>query len=146
MLKSALKNAAIEKYGVTGQLDDAEAMAVVRKQVKQRQDSIEGFEKGGRPELAAKEKEEFEILSQYLPKQLGRRGNHETGGGGHRRSGSHFQGANGRGDEDRAGESGGTGGWEGAEPGSAEAVDMKSSRKSENSKSEIRHLETQMDL
>jgi uncharacterized protein YqeY len=71
MLKSALKNAAIEKYGVTGQLDEAEAMAVLRKQVKQRQDSIEGFEKGGRPELAAKEKEEFEILSQYLPKQLG---------------------------------------------------------------------------
>jgi uncharacterized protein YqeY len=71
MLKSALKNAAIEKYGVTGQLDDAEAMAVVRKQVKQRQDSIEGFIKGNRPELAEKEKEEFEILSHYLPKQLG---------------------------------------------------------------------------
>jgi uncharacterized protein YqeY len=72
MLKSALKNAAIEKYGVTGQLDDAEAMAVVRKQVKQRQDSIEGFEKGNRPELAAKEKEELEVLTQYLPKQLAR--------------------------------------------------------------------------
>jgi len=57
MLKSALKNAAIEKYGVTGQLNDAEAMAIVRKQVKQRQDSIESFEKGGRPELAATEKE-----------------------------------------------------------------------------------------
>ena len=71
MLKSALKNAAIEKYGVTGQLDDAEAMAVVRKQVKQRQDSIEGFVKGNRPDLADKEKAEFEILSQYLPKQLG---------------------------------------------------------------------------
>jgi uncharacterized protein YqeY len=71
MLKAALKNAAIEKYGVTGQLDDAEAMAVVRKQVKQRQDSIEGFVKGNRPDLADKEKAEFEILSQYLPKQLG---------------------------------------------------------------------------
>jgi uncharacterized protein len=71
MLKSALKNAAIEKYGVTGQLDDAEAMAVVRKQVKQRQDSIEGFLKGSRPDLAEREKEEFEILNQYLPKQLG---------------------------------------------------------------------------
>jgi len=71
MLKSALKNAAIEKYGVTGQLDDAEAMVVVRKQVKQRNDSIEGFEKGNRPDLAAKEKAEFEILSHYLPKQLG---------------------------------------------------------------------------
>jgi len=71
MLKSALKNAAIEKYGVTGQLDDAEAMAIVRKQVKQRQDSIEGFIKGNRPELAEKERQEFEILSNYLPKQLG---------------------------------------------------------------------------
>jgi uncharacterized protein YqeY len=71
MLKSALKNAAIEKYGVTGQLDDAEAMAVVRKQAKQRQDSIEGFIKGNRPELAAKEKEELEVLTKYLPQQLG---------------------------------------------------------------------------
>jgi hypothetical protein len=71
MLKSALKNSAIEKYGVTGQLDDAEAMAIVRKQVKQRQDSIEGFTKGNRPELAEKEKEELEILSHYLPQQLG---------------------------------------------------------------------------
>jgi uncharacterized protein YqeY len=71
MLKSALKNAAIEKYGVSGQLDDAEAAAVLRKQAKQRQDSIEGFEKGNRPELAQKEKEELAILSEYLPKQLG---------------------------------------------------------------------------
>jgi len=71
MLKSALKNAAIEKYGVTGQLDDTEAMAVLRKQAKQRQDSIESFQKGNRPELAAKEKNELEILGEYLPKQLG---------------------------------------------------------------------------
>jgi uncharacterized protein YqeY len=71
MLKSALKNAAIEKHGVTGQLDDAEALAVVRKQVKQRQDSIEGFIKGGRPELAEQERQEFDILSAYLPQQLG---------------------------------------------------------------------------
>jgi len=70
MLKSALKNAAIEKYGVTGQLDDAEAAAVLRKQAKQRQDSIEGFVKGNRLDLADKEKEELEILSHYLPKQL----------------------------------------------------------------------------
>lgn len=70
MLKSALKNTAIEKGGADAVLDDAEALAVVRKQVKQRQDSVEGFEKGGRPELAAKEKAEIEILSAYLPKQL----------------------------------------------------------------------------
>ncbi len=70
MLKAALKNAAIEKHGATGQLDEAEAVPVIRKQVKQRQDAIEGFEKGHRPELAAKEKLELEILSQYLPQQL----------------------------------------------------------------------------
>lgn len=70
MLKSALKNAAIEKGGAAAQLDETEAAAIVRKQVKQRQDSIEGFEKGHRPELAAKEQQELEMLSVYLPKQL----------------------------------------------------------------------------
>ena len=70
MLKSAMKYAAIEKSGAEGQLDDTEAMQVIRKQVKQRQDSIEGFEKGGRPELAAKEKDELAMLSAYLPQQM----------------------------------------------------------------------------
>ena len=56
MLKSALKYSAIEKSGATGELDEAEATQVIRKQVKQRQDSIESFEKGGRAELAEKEK------------------------------------------------------------------------------------------
>ena len=70
MLKSAMKYAAIEKSGAEGQLEDAEAMQVIRKQVKQRQDSIEGFEKGGRAELAAKEKEELAILSSYLPQAM----------------------------------------------------------------------------
>ena len=68
MLKSAVKYAAIEKPD--GVLDDATATQVIRKQVKQRQDSIESFEKGGRPELAAKEKEEMEILNGYLPKAM----------------------------------------------------------------------------
>ena len=67
MLKSALKYAAIEKSGPEGELDDAEATQVIRKQVKQRQDSIESFEKGGRAELAEKEQGEVEILNQYLP-------------------------------------------------------------------------------
>jgi len=40
---------------------------VIRKQVKQRQDSIESFEKGGRAELAEKEKNELAILNSYLP-------------------------------------------------------------------------------
>src|SRR5437016_272080 len=68
MLKSALKYAAIEKADAG--LDDAAASQVIRKQVKQRQDSIESFEKGGRPELAAKEKAELEILQSYLPQAM----------------------------------------------------------------------------
>jgi uncharacterized protein len=67
-LKSALRYAAIEKADAG--LDDAAATQVIRKQVKQRQDSIESFEKGGRPDLVAKEKEELEILNAYLPKGL----------------------------------------------------------------------------
>ena len=67
MLKSAFKYALIEKSGAEGELDDAEATQVIRKQVKQRQDSIESFEKGGRTELADKEKSEIAILSSYLP-------------------------------------------------------------------------------
>ena len=70
MLKSALKNVAIEKGGASANLDDTEATQVIRKQVKQRQDSIESFEKGGRPELAQKEKEELAILTSYLPQAM----------------------------------------------------------------------------
>lgn len=70
LVKSALTNAAIEKHGSAGGLGDADAAAVIRKQVKQRQDSIESFEKGSRPELAAKERKEIEYLSEYLPKPL----------------------------------------------------------------------------
>jgi uncharacterized protein len=70
MLKAALKNTSIEKGRVDVVLDDATAAAVVRKELKKRQDSIESFEKGGRPELAAKEKAEAAILSAYLPQPL----------------------------------------------------------------------------
>src|SRR6266480_2865137 len=70
MLKSALKYAAIAKSGSDAELSDAEATQVIRKQAKQRQDSIESFEKGGRVELAAKEKEELSILNAYLPKAM----------------------------------------------------------------------------
>jgi uncharacterized protein YqeY len=70
MLKAALTNATIEKGGADSKLTDAEAAQVIRKQVKQRQDSIESFEKGGRAELAAKEKEELSILQSYLPQGM----------------------------------------------------------------------------
>ena len=70
MLKSALKYAAIAKSGPGAELSDAEAAQVIRKQVKQRQDSIESFEKGGRAELASREKEELSILNAYLPQAM----------------------------------------------------------------------------
>jgi uncharacterized protein len=70
MLKSALKYAAIEKSGAETELNDAEAVQVIRKQVKQRQDSIESFEKGGRAELVEKEKKELSILNEYLPQAM----------------------------------------------------------------------------
>ena len=70
MLKAAVTNATIEKGGADSKLTDAEAIQVIRKQVKQRQDSIESFEKGGRTELAAKEKEELSILQSYLPQGM----------------------------------------------------------------------------
>jgi uncharacterized protein YqeY len=65
MLKSALKNVAIEQGGI--RLDEASALAVVRKEVKKRQDSIEAFQKGNRPELAQREQAELELLATYLP-------------------------------------------------------------------------------
>jgi uncharacterized protein YqeY len=70
MLKAALRYAAIAKSGAEAELSDAEAAQVARKQLKQRQDSIESFEKGGRAELAAKEKEELLILNAYLPQAM----------------------------------------------------------------------------
>ena len=70
MLKSALKYAAIAKSDAEAELSDTEAVQVIRKQAKQRQDSIESFEKGGRAELAEKEKEELTILNTYLPQGM----------------------------------------------------------------------------
>jgi len=70
MLKSALKYGEIAKSGAEAELSDAEAAQVIRKQVKQRQDSIESFEKGGRTELAEKEREELSILNAYLPQAM----------------------------------------------------------------------------
>lgn len=67
MLQSALKN---EQINVSHELSDEEAMSVIRKMVKQRQDSIEQYTKGGRPELAAKEQSEIDVLKAYLPAEL----------------------------------------------------------------------------
>ena len=67
MLQSALKN---EQINVGHELSDEEAMGVIRKGIKQRLDSVEQFTKGNRPELAAKEQSEMEILKAYMPPEL----------------------------------------------------------------------------
>jgi hypothetical protein len=51
-------------------LDDAEIITVIKKQIKQRQDSIEQFTRGNRLEMAEKEKKELEMLKAYLPPEL----------------------------------------------------------------------------
>jgi uncharacterized protein YqeY len=68
MLKSAVEYYKIEKK--QEQLTDADVTTVIKKQIKQRQDSIEGFEKGGRADLVEKEKAELAVLKSYLPEEL----------------------------------------------------------------------------
>jgi len=64
MLKTALHNRRIEKGA---ELDDPEALAVVKSLVKQRRESVEEYRKANRPELAAAEEKEIGILESYLP-------------------------------------------------------------------------------
>lgn len=68
MLKSALGYAQIERK--TENLPDADVVAIVQKEVKKRRDAVEQFEKGGRGELAAKEKQEITVLESFLPQPL----------------------------------------------------------------------------
>ena len=68
MLKSAVEYYKIEKK--QEKLTDADVVVVIKKQVKQRQDSIEGFEKGGRADLVEKEKAELTVLKSYLPEEI----------------------------------------------------------------------------
>ncbi|MFH1414247.1 MAG: GatB/YqeY domain-containing protein [Candidatus Omnitrophota bacterium] len=67
-LRAELMNAAVAKK--TKSLDDKEVISVIKKQIKQRQDSIEQFEKGNRVDMANKEKKESEILKAYLPPEM----------------------------------------------------------------------------
>jgi len=68
MLKSAIGYIQIEKK--VDSLPDAEVISAVQKEVKKRRDSIEQYEKGNRPELAAKEKQEITVLETFLPQPL----------------------------------------------------------------------------
>ena len=68
MAKAALKNREIDKKAP---LDDAEAAKVLQGLVKQREDSVEQFQKAGRQELADKEAAEIATLKSYLPQEAG---------------------------------------------------------------------------
>jgi hypothetical protein len=71
MVNAALKNADIEARG-SGKppLGDAELMSLLQKMIKQRQESVLLYEKGGRADLVKQEQEEIAIISGYLPKQM----------------------------------------------------------------------------
>lgn len=68
MLKAAIKNVAIEKHVQT--LDDNDIIQIIAKQIKQHNESIDGFKKGNRSDLVDKETKELQILQSYMPKQL----------------------------------------------------------------------------
>jgi uncharacterized protein len=71
LVNAAIKNADIDvsRQG-KGDLTDDELLALMQKMIKQRQESVEIYDKAGRGELAAKEREEIAIIEAYLPKQL----------------------------------------------------------------------------
>lgn len=70
MLKSAIQYFEIQKGGAGYEATDEDITDVVGKEIKKRKESIEMFEKGGRQELADKEKKELELLKKYLPQQM----------------------------------------------------------------------------
>ena len=67
LLSAAVKNKEVE---VGHELDDEEFVQVAQKEAKQRRESIEAYEKGGRDDLVAREREELEVLSAYIPAGL----------------------------------------------------------------------------
>ena len=68
MVRTALKNKEVE---LRRKLEEAEILRIFAQQAKQHKDSIEQYERGGRHDLADKEKQELAILESYLPSQLG---------------------------------------------------------------------------
>jgi uncharacterized protein len=71
MVNSTLKNADIEARGAGKRpLSDSEVLPVLQKMIKQRQESVELYQKGGRADLVKQEQEEIAIISGYLPKQM----------------------------------------------------------------------------
>lgn len=70
MLKSAIKYEAIQKHGADGQATDDEIIAVIRREIKKREDSIAAFTQAGRADQAAAESTEIDLLKTFLPAAL----------------------------------------------------------------------------
>ena len=71
MVNSTIKNADIEARGEgKPPLSDEDLLGVLQKMIKQRQESVELYQKGGRADLVAQEQGEIEVISSYLPKQM----------------------------------------------------------------------------
>ena len=71
LINSSFKNADIEARGLSkGELNEKDLHSVLQKMIKQRQESLEIYEKAGRDELATQEREEIEIITSYLPQQM----------------------------------------------------------------------------
>ncbi|HUI94675.1 MAG TPA: GatB/YqeY domain-containing protein [Xanthobacteraceae bacterium] len=71
MVNAAFKNADIEARGAgKGPLGDDELRAQLQKLIKQRQESAELYDKGGRPELAGQERDEIAVITAFLPQQM----------------------------------------------------------------------------
>jgi len=71
MVNSTIKNADIEARGQSKPpLSDGDLLSLLQKMIKQRQESVELYDKGGRAELADQERAEIAIISAYLPQQM----------------------------------------------------------------------------
>jgi uncharacterized protein YqeY len=71
LCNAAIKNAEIEARGQGKDAPGEDAiLGVLQKMIKQRQESAELYDKGGRPELAAQERQEIEIITSFLPQQM----------------------------------------------------------------------------
>jgi uncharacterized protein YqeY len=70
LINAAIKNAEIEARGSGKELGEDSLLSLLQKMIKQRQESAELYDKGGRPELAAQERTEIAIISGYLPQQM----------------------------------------------------------------------------
>ena len=70
LMNAAIKNADIEAERASKQLTDDDLLGLLQKMIKQRQDSIEAYDKGGRKDLADQERGEIEVIKGFLPQQM----------------------------------------------------------------------------